>query len=89
MVTLEADAGQRVYFEGHVNIDNIFQLFRGYPTWEVLVELVVLWLCVWLIFRFLQGTRGAGVIKGFAVVIVTMMYQPALNTSVNWQSFTS
>lgn len=72
MVTLEADAGQQVYFEGHVNIDNIFQLFRGYPTWEVLVELVVIWLCVWLIFRFLQGTRGAGVIKGFAVVIVTM-----------------
>jgi len=72
MVTLGADAGQGVYFESHVNIDNIFQLFRGYPTWEVLVELVVIWLCVWLIFRFLQGTRGAGVIKGLAVLIVTM-----------------
>ena len=55
-----------------MSIDNIFQLFRGYPAWEVLVELVVIWVFVWLIVRFLQGTRGAGVIKGFAVMIVLL-----------------
>jgi diadenylate cyclase len=55
-----------------VSLDNIFNLFRGYPTWEVLVELVVIWICVWLIVRFLQGTRGAGVVKGFAVMIVVL-----------------
>lgn len=55
-----------------MSIDNIFQLFRGYPAWEVLVELVVIWIFVWLILRFLRGTRGAGVIKGFAVMIVLL-----------------
>ncbi|MCH2145703.1 MAG: diadenylate cyclase [Phycisphaerales bacterium] len=55
-----------------MSLDNIFNLFRGYPTWEVLVELVVIWACVWLIVRFLQGTRGAGVVKGFAVMIVLL-----------------
>ena len=55
-----------------MSLDNIFNLFRGYPTWEVLVELVVIWICVWLIVRFLQGTRGAGVVKGFAVMIVVL-----------------
>jgi diadenylate cyclase len=55
-----------------VRIDNIFHLFRGYPIWEVLIELAIIWICVWLIVRFLQGTRGAGVIKGFAVMIVLL-----------------
>ena len=55
-----------------MSIDNLFQLFRGYPVWEVLVELAAIWVFVWLIVRFLQGTRGAGVIKGFAVMIVVL-----------------
>ena len=55
-----------------MRIDNVFQFFRGYPTWELLVELAIIWVCVWLIIRFLQGTRGAGVIKGFAVMIVLL-----------------
>lgn len=55
-----------------MRIDNVFQFFRGYPTWELLVELAIIWIFVWLIVRFLQGTRGAGVIKGFAVMIVLL-----------------
>ncbi|MDG2031662.1 MAG: diadenylate cyclase [Phycisphaerales bacterium] len=55
-----------------MSIDNIFHLFRGYPIWEVLIELAIIWICVWLIVRFLQGTRGAGVVKGFAVIIVLL-----------------
>lgn len=55
-----------------MSLDNIFHLFRGYPIWEVLIELAIIWICVWLIVRFLQGTRGAGVVKGFAVMIVLL-----------------
>ena len=55
-----------------MRIDNIFHLFRGYPIWEVLIELAIIWICVWLIVRFLQGTRGAGVVKGFAVIVVLL-----------------
>ena len=56
-----------------MNTDNVLQFFRGYPTWEVLLELAIIWACVYMVFRFLQGTRGAGVIKGFAVVIVLLV----------------
>ena len=72
MVALGAIASLLVYSGVLVRIDNVFQFFRGYPTWELLVELAIIWACVWLIIRFLQGTRGAGVIKGFAVMIVLL-----------------
>jgi len=49
---------------------NLDQLLRGYPLQEILVELAVIWICVYGVIRFLRGTRGAGVIKGVAVVLV-------------------
>jgi diadenylate cyclase len=51
---------------------NFNQIIRGYPWWEIAVELAVIWLCVWLAFRFLRGTRGAGVVKGFIVLLVLL-----------------
>lgn len=47
-------------------------LFRGYGLAEVAIELTFIWLGVWLVFRFLRNTRGAGVIKGFLVVAVAL-----------------
>jgi diadenylate cyclase len=49
---------------------NLQQLIPSYEPLHLAIELAVIWLCVYIIFRFLQGTRGAGVIKGFAVVLV-------------------
>jgi len=49
---------------------NPFQLIQSYELWQVAIELFVIWACVYLIFRFLRGTRGAGVIKGVAVLLV-------------------
>ncbi len=46
------------------------QLLRDYRWWELAIELLVIWLCVYVVYRFLKGTRGAGVIKGVAVVLV-------------------
>lgn len=40
--------------------------------WVVLIELSVIWAVVYLIVRFLRGTRGARVIKGVAVVLVIL-----------------
>jgi diadenylate cyclase len=37
---------------------------------EVLVELAVIWIVVYVIFRFLRGTRGARVIKGLALILI-------------------
>jgi diadenylate cyclase len=51
---------------------NLDQLLQGYEPWQVAIEFLVIWVCVYIIFTFLQGTRGAGVIKGFAVLIVAV-----------------
>ncbi len=53
-----------------MNLGNPIQLIRSYPLFEVILELAVIWLCVYVVFRFLRGTRGAGVIKGFAILLV-------------------
>jgi len=51
----------------------LLQRFEGYLQTEplqVILELVVIWLVVYAILRFLRGTRGARVIKGLAVIII-------------------
>lgn len=53
-----------------MDLGNPAQLFRSYSVFEVILELAVIWVCVYAVFRFLRGTRGAGVIKGFAVLLV-------------------
>lgn len=40
------------------------------PWYEVVLELTLLWIVVYLVFRFLRGTRGARVIKGVALVLI-------------------
>ena len=46
------------------------QFLRSYQWHEVLLEMAVIWIGVYLVFRFLRGTRGAGIIKGFALLLV-------------------
>lgn len=41
-----------------------------YRWWEVAVELAVIWLIVFAIVRFVQGTRAAGALKGLLLVVV-------------------
>ncbi|MFA9478673.1 diadenylate cyclase CdaA [Phycisphaerales bacterium AB-hyl4] len=59
-----------------MTFDRLEQLLRriqGY-LWteplEVLIEIAVIWVVVYVILRFLRGTRGARVIKGMAVVLI-------------------
>jgi diadenylate cyclase len=51
---------------------NLNQLIRSYEPHEVLLEMAVIWAGVYLVFRFLRGTRGAGIVKGFAVLLVAL-----------------
>lgn len=53
-----------------MDLGNPAQLIRSYPVFEVILEMAVIWVCVYAVFRFLRGTRGAGVIKGFAILLV-------------------
>lgn len=54
-------------------LDRLSQLWTrlgGYNPVEVLVEFALIWLVIWLIFRFLEGTRGARMFKGLAVLLI-------------------
>lgn len=52
--------------------DRFFQLFRGQDPLAVMAEMAVIWVGVYLVLRFLQGTRGAGVFKGLIVLIAVL-----------------
>jgi len=43
-----------------------------YTPWVVIVELVLIGLVVWWVMRFLRGTRGARLVKGAALLLVTL-----------------
>lgn len=48
-----------------------------YPFWEVAIELVVLWLIVYAVYRFVRGTRAAGALKGllFLLIVGTLAFR--------------
>ncbi|MBL8764754.1 MAG: TIGR00159 family protein [Phycisphaerae bacterium] len=53
-----------------LRLQQLFDRLQAYPGWQVAVELLVIWLVVYAAYRFLQGTRAAGIIKGFVVVLL-------------------
>lgn len=56
-----------------MEFERLHQLVRRlatYEWWVVIVELAVIWALVYVVIRFLRGTRGARVIKGMAVVLI-------------------
>ena len=46
---------------------------RGYNPIGVIVELALIWAVMWVVWRFLRGTRGARVLKGVGLVLVVAM----------------
>ena len=55
------------------NIRDIFLRISSYPPWVVLLEFTIIWLVVWVIVRFVQGTRAAGALKGILVMFVVVL----------------
>ena len=47
--------------------------FLSIDLLELLVELAVIWFVVYFTVRFLRGTRGAGIVKGFAVLLAAFV----------------
>jgi diadenylate cyclase len=48
----------------------VFDSLRSRDALEIVIEFAVIWAFVFVIFRFLRGTRGAGVIKGFFLLTI-------------------
>ena len=44
-------------------IRQLFDRLGGYPWWEVAVELAVIWGVVYLLWRFIRGTRAAAAVR--------------------------
>lgn len=50
--------------------NRLLERLGGYPFWQVALELSVIWLIVYVIIRFVQGTRAAGALKGTLLLVV-------------------
>ncbi len=46
---------------------------RGYNPLGVIIELALIWAVMWLVWRFLRGTRGARVLKGVGFVLLVAL----------------
>ncbi|MFI4873520.1 MAG: diadenylate cyclase CdaA [Phycisphaerales bacterium JB058] len=53
-------------------ISGLLDRIGTYPWWEVLIEVAIIWLVVYFVFRFVQGTRAAGALKGILVLFVVV-----------------
>ncbi len=51
-------------------IHDLISRLPSYSVWEVFVELAIIWVVVYIIVRFVQGTRAAGALKGIVVVLI-------------------
>lgn len=51
---------------------NPAQLIRSYELYQVIIEMAVIWVCVYAAFRFMRGLRGAGVLKGLVLFLVLL-----------------
>ena len=52
--------------------ENPLQIIHGYNRFQVVIEMIIIWIAVYAVFRFLRGTRGAGIIKGVAIVFIQL-----------------
>ena len=48
-------------------------IIHGHDVIEMIIELLIIWMCVFLAFRFLRGTRGIGVIIGLVILLVPLL----------------
>ncbi len=53
-------------------ISALQQRLQTYSPWEVAVEVAIIWVVVFLIVKFVQGTRAAGALKGILVILVVI-----------------
>lgn len=51
-------------------LNYLFSRLTAYPVWEIAVELLLIWLLGMLTWRFVQGTRAAGAVKGILLILL-------------------
>src|SRR6185295_11178911 len=58
--------------ESLISFDSFWRSVRAYPPLQVITELILIGAVVYWIIRFLQGTRGARMLKGVAFVLISL-----------------
>ena len=53
-------------------LDSLLSFPRNYNLIEVGFELAIIWLFVYVVYRFLESTRGAGMLRGLAIVAILL-----------------
>jgi diadenylate cyclase len=53
-----------------LNFGDFFRAIGSYPWWQVLIELLIIGAVVYWVVSFLQGTRGARLLKGIVVLLI-------------------
>lgn len=64
--------------QGLERLTTLLDRFGTYPLWAVAIELAVIWLVVFGVVRFVQGTRAAGAIRALVLIIVIATVAVAL-----------
>lgn len=54
------------------NISNFFRALNSYSWWQIAIELLLIGLVVHYVVEFLRGTRGARMLRGIALVLITL-----------------
>lgn len=54
-----------------LNVHNFFMAIRTYGWWRVVTEWILIGAVIFWILRFLRGTRGARMLKGIAVILIS------------------
>jgi len=55
---------------GFQTIQDLLSRLSAYPVWQVAIEMVVIWGFVYLIWRFVQGTRAARALAGIILLVL-------------------
>lgn len=53
-------------------LQDLLDRLSTYPWWGVAIEFVLIWLVVFAVVRFVQGTRAAGALKGIFVIFLVV-----------------
>jgi diadenylate cyclase len=53
-------------------VHNFFRALQSYPWWRVAVELLIIGAVVYFVIWTLRGTRGANMLRGIALILVTL-----------------
>jgi diadenylate cyclase len=51
-------------------LNQLWSRLQGYPAWQVVIELAVIGILVYIVWRFVQGTRAAGALRALIVLLI-------------------